>query len=240
MRGLKKQLDTLARNAAKKVLTNEDDKKLVVEKDELKDYLGRRVSRLDLAKEKSTAGIVTGLAWTPVGGKILFIEATDMAGSGKITLTGKLGEVMKESAQIAVSLIKSRFDLASNLNKRDIHIHVPSGAVPKDGPSAGVTIFTALASKATGIPVNSKLAMTGEISLRGNVMPIGGLKEKLIAAHRAGVKKVLIPKENVEDLDDIPKEVKKALKIVPIKNIDELIREALDMELPVGTNEKWI
>ncbi len=240
VRGLKKQLDTLARHSVKNILTNEENKNLVVKKEDLKEYLGKKVAKLDLAKEHGTAGIVTGLAWTPVGGKILFIEATDMAGNGKITLTGKLGDVMQESAKIALSLLKSRFELSSNLNKRDIHIHVPSGAVPKDGPSAGITIFTALASKATGIPVSSELAMTGEISLRGIVMPIGGLKEKLIAANSAGIKKVLIPVDNIEDLDDIPKEVKDSLEIIAVKNIEEVIKETLRIDLPTVGNEKWI
>ncbi len=240
VRGLKKQLDTLARYSAKNILTNEEDKNLVVKKEDLKEYLGKKIAKLDLAKEHNTAGIVTGLAWTPVGGKILFIEATDMAGNGKITLTGKLGDVMQESAKIALSLLKSRFEISSNLNKRDIHIHVPSGAVPKDGPSAGITIFTALASKATGIPVSSEIAMTGEISLRGIVMPIGGLKEKLIAANRSGIKKVLIPVDNLEDLDDIPQEVKDSLEIIAVKNIEEVIKETLGIDLPTVENAKWV
>jgi ATP-dependent Lon protease len=156
-----------------------------------------------------------------------------MLGSGQVTLTGKLGDVMKESARISLSLLKSRLPMNSiNFKERDLHIHVPSGSVPKDGPSAGITLFTALASLVTGIKVDSKIAMTGEITLRGAVLPIGGLKEKLLGAQRAGITKVLIPKDNVIDLKDVPEEVKKQLTIIPVETIEDVLKETLGISLP--------
>ncbi|MCJ7691786.1 MAG: endopeptidase La, partial [Clostridiaceae bacterium] len=166
-------------------------------------------------------------------GEILFIEATDMVGSGQITLTGQLGDVMKESAKISLSLLKSRLPMnAINFKERDLHIHVPSGSTPKDGPSAGITLFTALASLVTGIKVDSKLAMTGEITLRGAVLPIGGLKEKLIGAQRAGITKILIPKDNLIDLKDVPEEVLSELSIKTVETVEDVLREALGISLP--------
>jgi ATP-dependent Lon protease len=168
-----------------------------------------------------------------VGGEILFIEATDMPGSGEVTLTGKLGDVMKESARISLSLLKSRLPLNTiNFKERDLHIHVPSGAVPKDGPSAGIALFTALASLVTGIKVNPQLAMTGEVTLRGAVLPIGGLKEKLLGAQRAGITRVLIPKDNVSDLKDVPSEVKEQLTVIPVETVEDVLRETLAITLP--------
>jgi ATP-dependent Lon protease len=156
-----------------------------------------------------------------------------MSGSGQVILTGKLGDVMKESARISLSLLKSRLPINSiNFKERDLHIHVPSGSVPKDGPSAGITLFTALASLVTGIKVDSKIAMTGEITLRGAVLPIGGLKEKLLGAQRAGITKVLIPKDNVIDLKDVPEEVKKQLTIIPVETIEDVLKETLGISLP--------
>jgi ATP-dependent Lon protease len=179
--------------------------------------------------------VVTGLAWTPVGGDILFIEGTFMPGTGKLTLTGQLGDVMKESAKISLSLVRSR--LANTVNSfdftsSDIHIHVPSGATPKDGPSAGVTLFTALTSLITGKAVDPKLAMTGEVTLSGAVLPVGGIKEKVLAAHRAGIKKVILPKENERDLEDVPEDVRNELKFIPVETIEEVLKEALDIDLP--------
>ena len=204
-----------------------------VKADELDDLLGRKVSRHDKAQDDNPPGVVTGLAWTPVGGEILFIEATDMPGSGEVMLTGKLGDVMKESARISLSLLKSRLPLnAINFKERDLHIHVPSGSVPKDGPSAGIALFTALASLVTGFKVDSKLAMTGEITLRGAVLPIGGLKEKLLGAQRAGITKVLIPKDNVIDLKDVPEEVKNQMTIIPVETIEDVLKETLGIALP--------
>ncbi|AKA70526.1 endopeptidase La [Clostridium scatologenes] len=233
VRGLKKQLAAIARVTTEKIVSNKVELPYKVKIEELEDLLGRQVSRHDKAELDNPPGVVTGLAWTPVGGEILFIEATDMLGNGQVTLTGKLGDVMKESARISLSLLKSRLPMNSiNFKERDLHIHVPSGSVPKDGPSAGITLFTALASLVTGIKVDSKIAMTGEITLRGAVLPIGGLKEKLLGAQRAGITKVLIPKDNVIDLKDVPEEVKTQLTIIPVDTIEDVLKETLGISLP--------
>ena len=169
-------------------------------------------------------GIVRGLAWTSVGGDTLEIEVNLMPGKGKFELTGQLGDVMKESAQIAITLVKSLYpEFADKFKENDLHIHVPAGAVPKDGPSAGITLVTALSSLVTGKPAPAEIAMTGEVSLRGGVMPIGGLPEKLMAAQRAGVKHVFIPYENMDDLDDVADEVKEKLEITPVKTVQEVL-----------------
>ena len=169
---------------------------------------------------------MTGLAWTQAGGEILFIEALLTKGTGKTVITGQLGDVMKESVQIAISLVRSMFpEKAELFEKNDLHIHVPAGAVPKDGPSAGITLTTALASLVSGIAVSPEYAMTGEVSLRGVVMPIGGLPEKLMAAQRAGVKEVFIPEENLDDLADVAEEVKQALKIVPVHHVPDVLEQ---------------
>ncbi|MBC2581077.1 endopeptidase La [Clostridium sp. DJ247] len=233
VRGLKKKLAAVARVTTEKIVSNKVDIPFRVTVDQLEDLLGRQVSRHNKAQKDNPPGVVTGLAWTAVGGEILFIEATDMSGNGQVILTGKLGEVMKESARISLSLLKSRLPVNSfNFKEKDLHIHVPSGAVPKDGPSAGIALFTALASLATGMKVDSKLAMTGEITLRGAVLAIGGLKEKLLAAERAGIKKVLIPKDNVIDLKDVPEEVKNQLNIIPVETIEDVLKETLGISLP--------
>ena len=233
VRGLKKQLAALARSATEQIVSGAAQETCAVREEDLERVLGRRVSRHETAQKENPPGVVTGLAWTPVGGEILFIETTDMPGSGEIILTGQLGDVMKESARISVSLLKSRLPFNTvNFRERDLHIHVPSGAVPKDGPSAGIALFTALASLVTGKKVDARLAMTGEITLRGEVAPIGGLKEKLYGAQRAGIRKVLIPKENLEDLRDVPEEIKAQLAIVPVENVEDVLREALGIELP--------
>jgi len=233
VRGLKKQLATITRVATEKIVSNKVEIPFRVTEDKLTELLGRQVSRHDKAQKDNPPGVVTGLAWTSVGGEILFIEAADMSGSGQVILTGKLGDVMKESARISLSLLKSRLPINSfNFREKDLHIHVPSGSVPKDGPSAGIALTTALASLATGIKVDSKLAMTGEITLRGAVLAIGGLKEKLLAAERAGIKKVLIPKDNVIDLKDVPQEVKDQLTIIPVETIEEVLKETIGISLP--------
>ncbi|AAK78436.1 ATP-dependent Lon protease [Clostridium acetobutylicum] len=233
VRGLKKQLAKLARAASEKIVLGEISSSFNITDDDMKEILGRHVSSHDKAQDYNPPGVVTGLAWTQVGGEILFIEAAAMPGSGQIILTGQLGDVMKESARIALSLVKSRLPLTDfNFKEKDIHIHVPSGSVPKDGPSAGITMFTALSSLVTGKSINPKLAMTGEISLRGAVLPIGGLKEKLIAAERAGIKKVLIPNDNIDDLKDIPDEVKESLQIIPVKTIEDVLKEGSDISVP--------
>lgn len=233
VRSLKRQLSSVTRSAAEKIVSKKAEIPYVVEPEMLDELLGKKVSRHDKVKDSNPVGVVTGLAWTPVGGEILFIEVTDMPGTGQVTLTGKLGDVMKESAKISLSLLKSRLALNSiNFKERDLHIHVPSGAVPKDGPSAGITLFTALASLFTRIKVDSRLAMTGEITLRGDVLPIGGLKEKLMGALRSGITTVLIPMENKADLKDVPDEVLSQLKVIPVDTIEDVLREALGIVLP--------
>ena len=233
VRSLKRQLSSVTRSAAEKIVSKKAEIPYVIEPDLLDELLGKKVSRHDKVKDSNPVGVVTGLAWTPVGGEILFIEVTDMPGTGQVTLTGKLGDVMKESAKISLSLLKSRLALNSiNFKERDLHIHVPSGAVPKDGPSAGITLFTALASLFTRIKVDSKLAMTGEITLRGDVLPIGGLKEKLMGALRSGITTVLIPMENQADLKEVPDEVLSQLKVIPVDTIEDVLREALGIVLP--------
>lgn len=233
VRGLKKQLAALARVTSEKIVSNKAELPYRIKMEQLEEVLGRQISRHEKAESDNPPGVVTGLAWTPVGGEILFIEATDMTGSGQVTLTGKLGDVMKESARISLSLLKARLPINTfNFKERDIHIHVPSGAVPKDGPSAGIALFTALASLVTGIKVDSKIAMTGEITLRGAVLPIGGLKEKLLGAQRAGIKKVLIPKDNAVDLKEVPEEVRNELTIIPVEAAEDVLRETLGISLP--------
>ena len=233
VRGLKKALLTIARAVSAEIVTGRAQLPRRISHADLEDLLGRKVSFHDVVKNDNPPGVVTGLAWTPVGGEILFIEAADMPGGGQVLLTGQLGDVMQESARISLSLLKARLPLSSvNFKERDIHIHVPSGAVPKDGPSAGITMFTALASLFTGRKVDAHLAMTGEITLRGVVMPIGGLKEKLLAAQRAGITKALIPRENVPDLKDLPDEIRDKIEVVPVDTIEDVLREALDIILP--------
>lgn len=225
VRGLKKQLNTLCRAAAVKLVKGEKDC-IVINPKILKKFLDQKPIRHDRVLEEKKPGVVTGLAWTQAGGDILFIEAMLSKGKGNVIITGQLGDVMKESVQIAVSLVKNMYpEQALVLTKSDLHIHVPAGAVPKDGPSAGITLTTALASLITRKAVNPKYAMTGEVSLRGNVMPIGGLPEKLMAAVRAGVSKVFIPKDNIEDLDDVANEVKKKLEIVPVSKVKDVLTE---------------
>ena len=223
VRGLKKRLDTLCRIAAVHLVRGKGEK-ITVGKEDLQEYLDMNPLHHREVEEKGRAGVVTGLAWTAVGGEILFIETLATKGEGKLTITGQLGNVMKESAQIAISLVKSMFpEKASFFKENDLHIHVPDGATPKDGPSAGVTLTVALSSLVTGQAVCPQIAMTGEVSLEGKVNPIGGLPEKLMAAERAGVKTVLIPKANVDDLRDVPEEVKDKLEIRPVENVDEAL-----------------
>ena len=231
VRGLKKQIDKLMRQAAVKILEKEIEK-VVIKKEDLPKLLGNKKALHDKVLKHNIPGVVTGLAWTQAGGEILFIETTALSGTGQIVITGQLGDVMKESATIAVSLVKSLlFDKKIDFRDKDIHIHVPSGSVPKDGPSAGITMFTAITSLVLGRKVNSELAMTGEISLRGQVLPIGGLPEKLMAAERAGIKRVLIPLSNKEDLIDVPESTKKSLEIVPVDTVTDVAREAFELSL---------
>lgn len=231
VRGLRKQLDKVCRYAAVKAVEEGVSKVSVKEKD-LIEILGAKTANHDTCLKKSVPGVATGLAWTQVGGEILFIETVDMPGSGKVKITGQLGDVMKESAEIAYTLVQSVFaDGTYDFKTKDIHIHVPEGAVPKDGPSAGITLFTALTSLVTQKPVQKKLAMTGEVSLRGEVLPIGGLPEKLMAAQRAGMQKVLIPKKNEEDLNEVSDEIKDKLTIIPVSTIQEVIKESIGITI---------
>ena len=223
VRGLKKQVDVICRNAAVKLVRGEQ-KSITVNEKRVQEFLGSGIIHDTILKHPQP-GVMTGLAWTSAGGEILFIETSFTKGSGKITITGQLGDVMKESAQIAITLVKKRHpDKADLFKENDLHIHVPSGAVPKDGPSAGITLVTALTSLVTDTPVNPEYAMTGEVSLRGGVMPIGGLPEKLMAAQRAGIKKVFIPAENERDLEEVAEEVKEKLEIVPVETVDQVMR----------------
>lgn len=229
-RGLKKQLAKVAR--AKAVDLIETGNPVVVKSEDLAAILGPITVHHEKVKDSNPCGVVTGLAWTAVGGEVLFIEAASMPGSGQMILTGQLGDVMKESARISYSVLKSRLPLDTmEFGKQDIHIHFPAGATPKDGPSAGITILTALASLALRKPVDSHIAMTGELSLCGDVLPIGGLKEKLFGAMRAGITKVLIPWDNQRDLDEVSEEVKEALQIVPVKTVEDVLKETLGVHL---------
>lgn len=224
VRGLKKQLDALCRYAAVQLVKGEE-KSISVSAKRVPEFLGRCMLQHDRILEHPQPGIVTGLAWTQAGGEILFIETVFTKGNGKLTITGQLGDVMKESAAIAVTLVKELYpEKAELFAKNDLHIHVPAGAVPKDGPSAGITLVTALSSLVSGKPVNPEIAMTGEVSLRGGIMPIGGLPEKLMAAQRAGVKKVYIPKDNMPDLEDVAAEVREKLTIVPVKKVTDVLK----------------
>ena len=229
VRGLRKRIDALCRDAAVRIEENETEDPVVITKDDLRKELDMRPMRHLKVPGKQDPGIVTGLAWTQVGGVILYIETLRMKGSGKINLNGQLGDVMKESAQIAVSLVKSMFpEKAEEFDQYAMHIHIPEGAVPKDGPSAGITMTTAIASLVTGKAVDPHVAMTGEVSLSGRVTAIGGLPEKLMAAMQAGVKRVFIPKENEEDLVDVAEEVTNALEIIPVEKVKDVLK-ALDI-----------
>ena len=230
VRNLSRELANLARKAVKEILVSKK-KSVKVTADNLPDYLGVPKYRFGETETEDQVGVVTGLAWTEVGGELLTIEGVMMPGRGKMTVTGNLKDVMKESISAAASYVRSRavdFGIEPPLfDRRDIHVHVPEGATPKDGPSAGIAMATAIVSVLTGIPVRRDIAMTGEVTLRGRVLPIGGLKEKLLAALRGGVKKVLIPEDNAKDLADIPDNVKNGLEIVPVSRMDEVIRHAL-------------
>lgn len=232
VRGLEREISKICRKAVKNLLVNPKVKSITVNSDNLHDYLGVKRFEFGKADTQNRVGEVTGLAWTEVGGDLLTIETASVVGKGKLTFTGSLGDVMKESIQAAMTVVRARAEkLGINSEfheKRDIHIHVPDGATPKDGPSAGIAMCTALVSCLTGNPVRADVAMTGEISLRGKVLPIGGLKEKLLAAHRGGIKTVLIPKDNVKDLEEIPDNVKKNLAIHAVETIDEVLGLALE------------
>ncbi len=235
VRNLEREIASLCRKVARDVAKDKTNfRKVNVTPKKVQKYLGVPKYRFGMAEEHDDVGMCTGLAWTEVGGELLTIETIIMPGKGKLTITGKLGEVMQESAQAAMSYVRSRAE-SLNLDKNfyqkiDIHVHVPEGAIPKDGPSAGITMATAITSALLNIPVRRDLAMTGEITLRGRVLPIGGLKEKLLAAHRGKLKKILIPKDNEKDLEDIPKNILKDLEIFPVKHMDEVLKKALAMK----------
>lgn len=240
VRNLEQQVAALCRKAAKAIVSNEADDVIQVDSAKVKEWLGPPKFRYGMAELEDQIGAVTGLAWTEVGGDTLVIEVTVLPGAGKLTLTGKLGDVMKESAQAAFSYTRSKskeLNIAPDFHeKNDIHIHIPEGAIPKDGPSAGITMATALISALTGRLVSREVAMTGEITLRGRVLPIGGLKEKSLAAHRAGIKTVLLPKDNERDLRDIPDSVKNDLNFIPVGHMDEVLIHAL-AKTPVETTQ---
>ncbi len=229
VRNLERQIATICRGVAREVVEGKVESKTITP-DELSKYLGSVKFFSEIAERTSRAGVATGLAWTPVGGDILFIEATKMRGKGNLILTGSLGDVMKESAKAALSYIRSKASALKiddkELSKYDIHIHVPAGAIPKDGPSAGVTIFTALVSLLTDQLVHSTVAMTGEITLRGLVLPVGGIKEKVLAANRAGIAKVILPDKNRKDVDEIPETVRKNIQLVFAREMDEVLKQA--------------
>lgn len=230
VRKLEQTIETLLRKAAKEILET-DCSKVAITKRNISDYLGKEKYRFDLMNEKDEVGVARGLAWTSVGGETLSIEVNVMDGTGKVELTGKLGDVMKESAMAAISYIRSKsdkFGIDKEFYKnKDIHIHVPEGAVPKDGPSAGITMATAVVSSLSRVPVRRDIAMTGEITLRGKVLPIGGLKEKSMAAYRAGIKTVIIPEENERDIEEIPQEIKNGITFIPVSDMDTVLGNAL-------------
>ncbi|MFH1562014.1 MAG: endopeptidase La [Nitrospirota bacterium] len=233
VRNLEREIASICRKSAKEVVESEKkNPQIKITPANLHHYLGPPKFRPSEAEQKGEIGVVTGLAWTEVGGEVLTAEVVIMPGKGELILTGKLGDVMKESGKAALSYIRSRakeLGLEPNFHKKfDIHIHVPEGAIPKDGPSAGITMATALVSALTNKPVKSNLAMTGEITLRGRVLPVGGIKEKILAAHRAGIKMVILPKDNEKDLIDIPQNVRKRLKLTLIDNMDEVLKLAID------------
>ncbi len=230
VRNLEREMSSLSRKAVKDILMS-GKTSISVDEDMVEEYLGVPRFRFGQVEEEDQVGVVTGLAWTEVGGELLTIEGVMMPGKGKMTVTGNLRDVMKESISAAASYVRSRcedFGIEPPLfDKRELHVHVPEGATPKDGPSAGIAMATTVISVMTGIPVRREVAMTGEITLRGRVLPIGGLKEKLLAALRGGIKKVLIPSDNAKDLADIPDNVKNALEIVPVARMDEVLEHAL-------------
>ncbi|MSU01467.1 endopeptidase La [Tissierella pigra] len=230
VRNLERNIANICRKSAKRIV-EENKKKIRINNNNLSNYLGAEKYRFDTLEEENQIGVANGLAWTAVGGETLSVEVNSMKGTGKIQLTGKLGDVMKESAMAAISYIRANSNtlgIEENFHKEmDIHIHVPEGAIPKDGPSAGITIATAVISALSNRPIKREVAMTGEITLRGRVLPVGGIKEKVLAANRMGIKKVLLPLENEKDLEEIPDKIRRKMKFVPVKNMEQVIKQAL-------------
>jgi ATP-dependent Lon protease len=235
VRNLEREIANVSRKVARKVVKDGRALQVTVGPDDLKEYLGVIKYRDTRTEEKNEVGLATGLAWTEVGGQILHIEATLMQGKGKLLLTGKLGDVMQESAQAAMSYVRSRAALLGLdpdfYRHLDIHVHIPEGAIPKDGPSAGITLATALISALTKIAVRRDVAMTGEITLRGKVLPIGGVKEKLLAAHRAGTRTIILPRDNEKDLEDIPANIQQEMTIRFVDKVDDVLEIALERKL---------
>ncbi len=230
VRNLERQIANLCRKCAKKIVEDKVGSIKITPRN-LNTFLGKPIYRYEMANLKDEVGIVRGLAWTAVGGDTLSVEVTPMKGEGKLVLTGQLGDVMKESARAGLSYIRSKvddFEIDPDFHKDlDIHIHIPEGAIPKDGPSAGITMATAVISALTNVPVYKDVAMTGEVTLRGRVLPIGGVKEKVLAANRAGIKKIILPMDNEKDLEDIPANVKRKLEFISVENMDEVLKHAL-------------
>jgi ATP-dependent Lon protease len=232
VRNLEREIQNIARKMARRVVAEGQETSVQISPANVAEFLGVLKFREFWLEKQNEVGLTTGLAWTEVGGSVLAVEATIMEGKGRLTPTGKLGEVMQESAQAAMSYVRSRteqFGLQKDFYRAlDIHVHVPEGAIPKDGPSAGITICTSIVSALTKIPVRCDVAMTGEITLRGKVLPIGGVKEKLLAAHRMGLRTIILPKDNEKDLADIPQEILSSLKIHPVDIMDEVLQIALE------------
>jgi ATP-dependent Lon protease len=236
VRNLDREVATVCRKVAREIAEGRREP-VVVSAAKVEDYLGRPRFAEDVAERTRRPGVATGLAWTPAGGDVLFVEATMMPSQEeRLILTGMLGDVMRESAQAAVSYVRSNLDILGVdlrvFEGKTVHIHVPAGAVPKDGPSAGVTMVTAVASMVTGRPVRHDLAMTGEITLRGKVLPVGGIKEKVLAAHRAGIKVIVLPRRNEADLEEVPPEVRDVLTIIPVDDAEQVLEAALEQEAP--------
>ena len=241
VRSLEREIGKALRHAAVRIAEGRGGP-IRIDQDDLAGILGAPQFENEVAMRTSVPGVATGLAWTPVGGDILFVEATRIPGSGRLILTGQLGEVMRESAQAALSIVKNRAAAIgieeAVLGKTDIHIHVPAGATPKDGPSAGVAMFMALVSLLTERTVRSDTAMTGEISLRGLVLPVGGIKEKVVAAHRAGIKRVMLPARNRKDFEDIAQEARRELELIWLERVEEAIAASLEEKVSAGVHEK--
>jgi ATP-dependent Lon protease len=238
VRNLEREIASICRKAAVEVVKTDRNSHVKVSASSLSKYLGPPKFRYGMAETEPQIGMATGLAWTELGGELLGVEVTIVPGRGKLTITGQLGEVMQESAQAALSYVRSRSEqlgLQTDFyQKIDIHIHIPEGAIPKDGPSAGITLATALVSALCRVQVRNDLAMTGEITLRGRVLPIGGLKEKVLAAHRGGIKTVLIPKENEKDVDEIPAQILKGITMVKVEHMDDVLKQALLLADPAA------
>jgi ATP-dependent Lon protease len=231
VRNLERCISQICRKAAVEVVAKGREYVVSVGAESIVNYLGQPKFRFGKTEDSHQVGTTTGLAWTEKGGELLLIETTVLPGKGRLQITGKLGDVMQESAKAALSYVRSRADFLGLprhfYDKIDIHVHVPEGAIPKDGPSAGITMATSLVSALTGIPIDKELAMTGEITLRGNVLPIGGLKEKALAAHRGGIKRIVFPKENENDIEEIPATIRKDLEFIPVSHVDQVLFEGL-------------